>query len=63
MACFFWSWLGMLPATIIYVAGADAFTRGIAEGMIPVRLIILIISLIILRAVAIVYARRPLKEE
>ena len=56
------SWLCMLPATIIYVAGADAFTKGIAEKKVPVRLIILIVSLVIVLAIAIVYARRSLKE-
>jgi uncharacterized membrane protein YdjX (TVP38/TMEM64 family) len=31
----FWSWLCMLPATVLYVVGADAFTRGLAEGRVP----------------------------
>lgn len=31
----FWSWLGMLPSTIVYVAGADAFMRGTRQAGIP----------------------------
>ncbi len=31
----FWSWLCMLPGTILYVVGADAVTRALAEGRIP----------------------------
>ncbi len=31
----FWTWLCMLPETILLVVGADALTTGIAEGAIP----------------------------
>lgn len=31
----FWSWLCMLPGTVLYVVGADAITRGLAEGRVP----------------------------
>ena len=31
----FWSWLCMIPGTVLYVVGADAFTRGLAEGQVP----------------------------
>lgn len=31
----FWSWLCMLPATILYVVGTDAVTSGLASGKIP----------------------------
>lgn len=31
----FWSWLAMLPATIIYVAGTDAAIRAITERRLP----------------------------
>jgi uncharacterized membrane protein YdjX (TVP38/TMEM64 family) len=30
-----WSWLCMLPGTVLYVVGADAATRGLAEGRVP----------------------------
>lgn len=31
----FWSWLCMLPGTVLYVVGADAFTKGLQEGRVP----------------------------
>ena len=31
----FWSWLCMLPGTVLYVVGADALFRGLAEGRVP----------------------------
>ena len=31
----FWSWLCMLPGTVVYVAGADAVITGIKNGKIP----------------------------
>jgi uncharacterized membrane protein YdjX (TVP38/TMEM64 family) len=31
----FWSWLCMLPGTVLYVVGADAVVKGIAEGRVP----------------------------
>jgi pyruvate/2-oxoglutarate dehydrogenase complex dihydrolipoamide dehydrogenase (E3) component/uncharacterized membrane protein YdjX (TVP38/TMEM64 family) len=31
----FWSWLCMLPGTALYVVGADAFTKGLAQGKVP----------------------------
>lgn len=31
----FWSWLCMLPGTVLYVVGADAVTKGLAEGRVP----------------------------
>jgi len=31
----FWSWLCMIPGTVLYVVGADAVTRGLAEGRVP----------------------------
>jgi uncharacterized membrane protein YdjX (TVP38/TMEM64 family) len=30
-----WSFLCMLPGTLLYVVGADALTRGLAEGRVP----------------------------
>ena len=45
----FWTWLCMLPETILLVVGADAFTIGIAEGEIPWRLVgvFIVISILI----------------
>ena len=31
----FWSWLCMLPGTVLYVVGADAVFQGISQGRVP----------------------------
>lgn len=31
----FWSWLCMLPGTVLYVVGSDAISKAISEGKIP----------------------------
>lgn len=52
----FWSWLCMLPGTVLYVVGADALTRGISEGRVPwvlvgvIAAVIAILSLLVWRA-------------
>ncbi|MFH1379923.1 MAG: TVP38/TMEM64 family protein [bacterium] len=30
-----WSWMCMLPGTVLFVVGADAFTQGIEQGRVP----------------------------
>ncbi|RMF92017.1 MAG: TVP38/TMEM64 family protein [Candidatus Schekmanbacteria bacterium] len=59
----FWSWLCMLPATILYVVGAAAFTEGLANGKIPWGLIITVISFAIILTLLIRYAKGILKEK
>jgi uncharacterized membrane protein YdjX (TVP38/TMEM64 family) len=36
----FWSWLCMLPGTVVYVVGTDAFVTTLREGKIPWALLI-----------------------
>jgi uncharacterized membrane protein YdjX (TVP38/TMEM64 family) len=36
----FWSWLCMLPGTVLYVVGADAVAKGLSEGRVPWELIV-----------------------
>jgi uncharacterized membrane protein YdjX (TVP38/TMEM64 family) len=31
----FWSWLCMLPGTVLYVAGADAVAKAVSDGKVP----------------------------
>ena len=31
----FWSWLCMLPGTVVYVVGADTVARAVSEGHVP----------------------------
>ncbi|MFQ5881485.1 MAG: TVP38/TMEM64 family protein [Candidatus Methylomirabilales bacterium] len=58
-----WSWLCMLPGTILYVVGADAFTRGLAEGQVPWGLVGALIGAGLILALLVQHARRTLKEK
>lgn len=46
----FWSWLCMIPATIVYVGGADAVHQGLAQGKVPWTLVAIISGLVVLLA-------------
>ncbi len=59
----FWSWLCMIPATVVYVIGADAVTKGLAERRIPWVLVGVFIIAIILTTFLVRHARAVLKEE
>ena len=59
----FWSWLCMIPGTIIFVVGADAITQTITQGRVPWTLIgVVIIACIILGLIA-WYARQQLHQK
>ncbi len=58
----FWSWLGMLPGTILYVVGADAFTKGLQKGEVPWPLVGAVLVVAVILALLVRYARRALKE-
>ncbi len=58
-----WSWLCMLPGTILYVVGADALTQGIAQGEVPWMLIGAMGGVGVLLAILVRYARRRLQGE
>ncbi len=57
----FWSWLCMLPGTVLYVVGADAVTSGISQGKPPWTLIGVVITTIIILAVLVRQARQRLQ--
>jgi uncharacterized membrane protein YdjX (TVP38/TMEM64 family) len=59
----FWSWLCMLPMTIVYVVGADAFTKGLAQGKVPWNLIGVVIGMGIILSIVIRQARRRLRSK
>lgn len=59
---FWWSWLCMLPGTILYVVGADAFTKGLQRGEVPWPLVGSLVAAAVLVIVLVRYARRVLKE-
>jgi uncharacterized membrane protein YdjX (TVP38/TMEM64 family) len=59
----FWSWLGMLPGTIIVVVGTDVLTQELTQGHFSWVLIGVLISTIAILGLIIWYARRKLKEK
>ncbi|KYK21801.1 hypothetical protein AYK25_07890 [Thermoplasmatales archaeon SM1-50] len=59
----FWSWLCMLPGTIIVVVGTDALTQGLTQGRVPWELLIVLIITVFVLGVLTWYARRHFKEK
>ena len=58
----FWSWLCMLPGTILYVAGTGAFAN-IAKGRIPWALIGIVIAVLFVLTILGILARKKLKDK
>jgi uncharacterized membrane protein YdjX (TVP38/TMEM64 family) len=56
-----WSWLCMLPATILYVVGADAATTAVAEGRVPWPLVLAALAVLVILALLVRYARARLE--
>jgi uncharacterized membrane protein YdjX (TVP38/TMEM64 family) len=59
----FWSWLCMLPGTVLYVVGADAVASAVSEGKIPWTLIGILAFTAVLITVLVRQARKKLKTE
>ncbi len=59
----FWSWLCMLPGTVLYVVGADAVSKAISEGRIPWVLIIAVVIVLLVVVVLARLARHTLREK
>jgi len=57
-----WSWVCMLPATILFVVGADAFTEGLTQGRVPWALVGVLVAVGLVLTFLIRYARRKLKD-
>ncbi len=58
----FWSWLCMLPGTILYVVGADALTHIAADGRVPWTLVGALAAAAVILAFLVRLAHRKLKE-
>jgi len=56
-----WSWLCMLPGTVLYVVGADAVTKGLAEGRVPWPLVGVVGAVAVLLFFVVRRARRALQ--
>ena len=59
----FWSWLCMLPATVVYVAGADVLTRALTEGDVPWPLVGVLAAVLVLTLLLARYMRGYLKKK
>ena len=59
----FWSWVCMLPGTVLYVVGTDAISQAIIQKRVPWPLIGVLIGVGILLVVLVKLARRRLREE
>jgi uncharacterized membrane protein YdjX (TVP38/TMEM64 family) len=59
----FWSWLCMLPGTVLYVAGADTVSTALAEGRVPWRLAALAAVMLALVLALGFFTRRYLRRE
>jgi uncharacterized membrane protein YdjX (TVP38/TMEM64 family) len=59
----FWSWLCMLPGTILYVVGTDAVIQAIVSKKAPWTLIGIVIAVGILLVVLVKLARGKLREQ
>lgn len=58
----FWSWLCMLPGTVLYVVGADAVSKALVQGEVPWVLVGAVAAAAAVLAVLVRQARRRLRE-
>jgi len=59
----FWSWLCMVPATIVYVVSGAGIVQGLIEGRVPLLLVGVVIATAVLLWFLIRYARRALQAD
>jgi len=57
----FWSWLCMLPGTILYVVGADAVSQGLTRGEVPWGLVLIVALVAGILALLVQQARKKLR--
>ena len=58
----FWSWLCMLPATVLYVVGADAVAKGLTKGEVPWVLVLALAVTAVILTLLVKVARNKLRE-
>jgi uncharacterized membrane protein YdjX (TVP38/TMEM64 family) len=56
-----YSWLFMLPGTVLYVVGADALTKGMANGQMPWGLVALLSVMLVVVALMLKSAKKKLQ--
>ena len=59
----FWSWLCMLPGTILYVVGADALSQALVQRRVPWPLVGVVALALLLLIIGVRYARRLLRSK
>jgi uncharacterized membrane protein YdjX (TVP38/TMEM64 family) len=59
----FWTWLCIIPGTILYVVGADAVLQGAAQGRVPWTLVLVFGAALIVLTILVRFAKRRLTAE
>ncbi|MDO9533630.1 MAG: TVP38/TMEM64 family protein [Deltaproteobacteria bacterium] len=57
----FWTWLCIIPGTILYVVGADAVLQGVAQGKVPWALVLAFGAALIFLTILVRFAKRLLQ--
>ena len=57
----FWTWLCIIPGTVLYVVGADAVLQGAAQGKVPWSLVLAFGAALIFLTILVRFARGRLK--
>jgi uncharacterized membrane protein YdjX (TVP38/TMEM64 family) len=57
----FWTWLCIIPGTILYVVGADAVLQGVAQGKVPWTLVLAFVAALIFLTILVRFAKRRLQ--
>jgi len=57
----FWSWLCMIPGTILYVVGTDAVVSGVSQGNVPWPLVAAMVAAGIVLFLLVKFVRRRLR--
>lgn len=58
---FFWSWLCMLPGSVLYVVGSDAVFQTVARGEVPWTLVGVLLAAVVVLALLVRMARKKLQ--
>ncbi|MBN1860040.1 MAG: TVP38/TMEM64 family protein [Candidatus Thermoplasmatota archaeon] len=59
----FWSWICMLPGTIIVVVGTDVITQGLSQGRVPWELLGVLCITVFILVLLTWYARKQLQQK
>jgi uncharacterized membrane protein YdjX (TVP38/TMEM64 family) len=57
----FWTWLCIIPGTVLYVVGADAVLQGVAQGKVPWALVLAFGAALIVLAILVRFAKHRLQ--